>query len=283
MVNHHSLVRTGALAFVLLAATTLTAVAAPVIWDFTATTSAGAGAGTASGSGISNTRTYTSSVPGLTLTVTAWSTTGAGNTLARARVGHHGSAGLGVCNATEYSGCGSPQHQVDNIGAQDFVLFQFSLPVDPTTVTIRPYGDGTDGFSGNNADRDVRYFVNSAALALSDITGALPSALGTQFDSAASVSDSARDVAIDGTGSARTLLFGTPSVKSKVWDWRTWGYVCTSGAPDCDPDLFKIHKLVVDYRAPPPGGAGDPVSAPATLALLGAALAGLGIARRRRA
>ena len=39
-----------------------------------------------------------------------------------------------VCNATE--SCEDPQHQVDNIGAEDWVLFQFSVPVDVTSVRI---------------------------------------------------------------------------------------------------------------------------------------------------
>ena len=66
------------------------------------------------------------------------------------------SAGLGVCNRSEGSGCSSPQHQVDNNTgtARDWVLFKFSEAVDITTVRVDPTGA---------YDTDVTYWTANSS------------------------------------------------------------------------------------------------------------------------
>src|SRR5580700_5798843 len=112
--------------------------------------------GVQSGSGFNNIRTYTNS--GVTVTVTGWSVTGNGKTTFQdANVGQYSGLGLGECDQIETINCSSPNHQVDNATAYDFVLFQFSSPVTPSTVTIQPYGTW---------DRDVTYYTGNAATGL---------------------------------------------------------------------------------------------------------------------
>ena len=109
-----------------------TAAADPVTWSFTGTQGGSTGEG-ANG----NTRTFQSG--GVTLTATAWGYTygSSNNALENAALGRW-STGLGACNRSE--SCGDPNHQVDNVGADDFVLFTFSEAVDIATIRIDPYG-----------------------------------------------------------------------------------------------------------------------------------------------
>lgn len=191
---------------------------------------------------VGNTRTFTSG--GVTLTVTAWAYTfgASDNALAAAALGRY-STGLGVCNATE--SCEDPQHQVDNVGAEDWVLFQFSVPVDVTSVRIDPF---------DTWDRDVSYFLGNAGIPL-NLTGVTYGGLGgvgfgaMQSDSALA-SNLFRDVAING-GFANGLLFG--------------GFL---GGDDED-DRFKITSLSATTAVPEP----------ATMLLL---VAGSGVLHRLR-
>lgn len=221
--------------------------AALITYDFT---SGSATASTNTGSGYGNVRTFTAG--GVTVTVTAWSLTGSSSTFESAQLGRF-STGLGTCNRSEGRNCGSPSHQVDNSGADDFVLFQFDAAVDPLSIRIDPWG---------NFDRDVSYWVGTVSLGL-DLTGDALSSLaglgfGARIDSTATASDNPRDVAINNGGLVNTILFGA-----------------SSGIGDQD-DYFKIKALKVDYAPPPPPGR---VPEPGTLALFVVAIASLGMRR----
>jgi len=209
--------------------------AATINFDFTTS------GGTNAGSGFGNVRTYSSG--GLTLTATAWSVTGNNNTtFQNSQLGWYSGNGLGVCNRNEDTGCDSPEHQVDNYGSYDFVLFQFSLPIDPLTITIRGFGSE----QGLENDKDVTYFLgnltsgNLTGKTLGDLT-ANPLNL-TAFNDSGAVSPNPRTVNIQG-GSANAILFGA-SVASTDRD-----------------DFFKIQSMTVS-NAPEPG----------TMVLLGGAL-----------
>ncbi len=208
--------------------------------------------GTNSGSGFGNVRTF--QIGGVTVTATAWGLTGTNSTFENGQLGQW-STGLGICNRSEGLNCPSPQHQVDNVGADDFVLFQFSHPIDPLIVRIDPV-------SNNPAfDRDVSYWVGTTANPLNltggNLAGLGALGFGARIDDDGSASSDARNVSIT-SGLVNALLFGANAVTDQD-DW------------------FKITSIKFDHSPP------TQVPEPAGIALLGAALMGLGFARRRRA
>jgi hypothetical protein len=220
---------------------TSVAAADPVTFSFTG--SQGEATGTGS---YGNTRTFTAG--GVTMSATAWGYTyGSSDTRFETAALGRWSTGLGSCNRSEGTGsnCSSPQeHQVDNVGADDWVLFVFSAPVDITSVRIDPYG---------NYDRDVSYWTGNVTgpLNLTGVSYAGLSALGfgSRVDSSASASDAPRDVAIPPVGTfVNALLFG--------------------GQLNSDQDdFFKITSLSVNTRT------NVPVPEPSTLILLCGGLA----------
>jgi len=222
------------------------AVASPshaIVFDF----GSGSGQQTATtpsdSNGVGNTRTFT--VGTSSVTVSAWALTGAGSTFEAAHLGLY-STGLGVCARTELPNCGNPAHQADNDGPDEFMLFLFNGPVDPTIVRIDPYG---------TYDRDVSYWTgNVGVVSLAGLTtGGLGGlGFGSRTDNDGTASGNARDVPIL-SGVVTAMLFGPKLGESD--------------------DRFKLKSMTVT-KAPEP----------AALAIFGAGLLGLfTTARRRRA
>jgi hypothetical protein len=171
-----------------------------------------------------NVRTFTAG--SVTLSVTSWGLTGGvlDDTLEAARLGRW-TTGLGSCNAEEVP-CGDPVHQIDNLGADDWLLFLFSEPVDISSVRIDPHGV---------FDRDVSYYVGNVTMPL-DLTGVGYAGLGALgfgplFSDASTPSGAFRDVAVAG-GFVNAMLLG--------------GY---QGETD---DFFKVRGLSV-ATVPEPG------------------------------
>lgn len=222
--------------------------AGSLTWDLTGTS-------TASGSSYGNTQTYT--IGGVTVTASAWGYTyGSGDSaLEKAQLGKW-SVGIGACDQAEGTGCGSPTHQVDNVGPDNFVLFVFSEPIDVTNITIDPYGV---------FDRDVTYWTGTVKAGL-DLSGQTYSSLGSlgfasRTDDLSTPSEAARAVNISG-GYVNAVLFGA-----------------MIGAPTgADQDYFKIRSIAGD-RQPPPN---NPVPEPGSLVLLGGTLLGAALVLRRR-
>lgn len=163
-------------------------IAHAITWTFTGM----GGEGT-----IGNARTFTAG--GITITATAWSYDPRAG-FQQARLGLW-PTGLGVCSITER--CGNPSHQVDNAGQHEFVLFQFSAPVDPISVRIDPYG---------TYDRDVSYWTGNISLPSDLLVGETYSSLTglgffSRIDNNGTVSSRPRDVPIV-SPAVNALLFG---------------------------------------------------------------------------
>lgn len=227
------------------ALTASAAVATPshaIVFDFASGSGQQTATTPADANGVGNTRTFT--VGTYSVTVSAWALSGAGSTFEAANLGRY-STGLGVCGRTELPNCGNPAHQADNDGPDEYILFLFNKPVDPTIVRIDPYG---------TYDRDVSYWTgNVGVVSLAGLTtGGLGGlGFGSRTDNDSTASDSPRDVPIT-SGFVNGMLFG-PKLSQ-------------------GDDRFKLKSMTV-----------TPAPEPAALAIFGAGLLGLfATARRRR-
>src|SRR4051812_21235863 len=94
-------------------------------WNF----SGSGGAGT-----TGNSLSFVSSpTGGPSVKATAWYIDATGH-FQKAALGQYSPNGLGVCYPGE--NCTNPDHQTDNNVLDEYVLFEFSSPVDPTSFSI---------------------------------------------------------------------------------------------------------------------------------------------------
>jgi len=216
------------------------AAAAPVTFTFT-----GNGGTVVAGNPFGNTRTYTSGANSVTVSSFSLPSNLNGN-FVPGQLGWYNGLGLASCNNTgEGANCDNPEHQVDNNGSYDFVLFVFNSAMDPTSILINPYG---------TYDRDVTYWVGNLGVNLSTLNlGTL--GLGMRMWDDSTASDNPRSVdLLGGTGNALLIA----------------ARLSGNGA-DSNIDRFKIESLSANTAVPEP----------ATFGMAGLALVGLGLLRRR--
>lgn len=209
---------------------------------------------TATGSGYGNALDFGD------MTATGWGTTGVphnANSLLNTAQIWQWPTGLGVCNRSEGTiggGCStSTEHQVDNVGDDDYVLFAFDQAVQFDRIVIDPYF---------RSDRDVSYWIGNVASF--DLTGLDPAALDppgtTAFGDPVNVgfSSGSSPVSVDlGGVVGNALLFAARA----------------DAGSKHDNDYFKIASLDVTATVVP---------VPAAVWLFGSGLIGLITVARRR-
>ena len=205
--------------------------------------------------GLGNTWSVT--VNGVTITMTAFNlSTAANSTFTAAQITPF-STGLGVCNANEKAANAScsadPQHRVDNNGSRDFVLFQFSRPVDVDSVVL----------SGNASypDSDISYWnklVPGAPISLLNLNLTTMN-LGSEL--------------------TETGAFATTRTATIANNWSDTFLVAAK--IDETNDYFKIRTINFSYDTTRPTS-DTGVPEPATYFTLGGALLGLAFYRRSR-
>ncbi|MBZ5676544.1 MAG: PEP-CTERM sorting domain-containing protein [Acidobacteriia bacterium] len=217
-----------------------------------------------------------------TATATAFSTTGNSNTtLATATLGQY-TYGLGVCNSNENAGgcttSGPPEHAVSNqtdtgvfpnVQNFDFVLLQFSVPLSSIQLTLSPFGTTEDMdatyFTGNctgtctatNFRTNIigKTDTTSVSTGLAAITGVSGVSTGSFTSPTTNISQS---FTLNNAGPVNWVLIGASTAAN---------YGGNGVA-----DYFKLYSM--------DGSTGVPE--PATFGMAGAALAALGLLRRRK-
>lgn len=185
-------------------------------------------------------RTYTmgSGTNALSLRVTAWSlnNNSATGTVSNARLGRY-SSGLGVTNDAEDGS--SPGHTTDNSGRLDFLVFQFSKPVEVLSGVFTPFA-----MSGVY---DVDYTLGAG---LSDV--AWNSSLGLDGQSRSTLNTLFANDIRNFAGSASNGNAQTKALDSLHRAGNVWLVGASFNNPDSKYDAFKFSALKVLVPVPEP-------------------------------
>ena len=221
--------------------------AVTITWDFQSGSSTSS---TSSGSGYGNVYTFTAN--SVTATVTAWGLTGSSGTTFQTAEVARTLYGLGSCNQGEGVGCTGASQRVDNVSQLEFLLFQFSAPVNLKQIVIDP--------GGTAFDRDVSYWIGNLSGSLNGIglSGLAGLGLGTRLDLPNTSGSSTITLSLTGNN-VTSLLFGTQAALTTT---------------TAENDRFYVRSLIDDVPAAVPE--------PGTLVLLAAGLLAMGLRGRQR-
>jgi hypothetical protein len=224
---------------------------------------------------------------GLNVTAYAFSTTHNSNTtLDQAAVGWW-SPGLGVCNTNEFVGTcltsGPPEHAIGNeldtgvtpnVQNFDFILLQFSVPLTSVSLTLDPFG---------THDMDATYFAGNCASTLGCTPANFLTNIINKADTQAGLQAITGGTLITnpviagsftgcGVSCSTQQTFSISGIPSSGVNWVLIGASTAANyGGDGNPDYFKLNAM--NYSTVPE---------PATFGLAGAALAAIGLLRRKK-
>lgn len=133
--------------------------------------------GSVSAAGLGN--SYTTTVGGVTLTASAWGSTGIGKQFATAALTLASGAGLGVCNSSEGVNCTGNASALGNTNADDLILFTFSQAVSLQSLSLPQYG----------GDSDLSLWAGSGSFSPAGLKASLLGGSASTYSNTSSVND----------------------------------------------------------------------------------------------